>query len=67
MVIDDIEKDGQSLAMASIDQPLQTVGTAVTILGRVREHTVVAPVACARKLADRHDLDRRDTQLAQVP
>ena len=39
---------------------------AVGILRRVGEHAVIAPVPRARKLADRHDLDGRDAQVAQV-
>ena len=44
VVVNDVEEDGQSMAMASVDQPLQPVRTAVSVLRRVREHAVVAPV-----------------------
>ena len=66
VVVDDVEIDRQPLGMAGVDQPMQALRAAVAVLRRVGEHAVVSPVARARELADRHDLDGRDAQLAEV-
>ena len=66
VVVDDVQEDRQALGVAGVHQPLQAVRPAVAVLRRVGEHAVVAPVARARELADRHDLDGRDAQLAEV-
>ena len=52
--------------MAGVDQPLQALRPAVAVLRRVGKHPVVAPVPRARELGDRHDLDGRDAQIAEV-
>ena len=66
VVVDDVQEDRQALGVAGVDEPLQAVRAAVAVLGRVGEHAVVSPVARAGELADRHDLDGRDAQLAEV-
>ena len=52
--------------MAGVHEPLQAVRPAVTVLRRIREHAVISPVACARELADRHELDGGDAQIAEL-
>ena len=66
VVVDDVEEDRQAVRVAGVDQPLQPVRPAVAVLGGVGEDAVVAPVAAAGELGDRHQLDRGDAQLAQV-
>ena len=66
VVVDDVQERRESLGMAGVDQPLQALRPAVAVLRRVREHPVVSPVPRPRELGDRHDLDGRDAQLAEV-
>ena len=66
MVIDDVQEGRQALGMAGVDQPRQAVRAAVASLRGVREHAVVTPVSRTRELGDRHDLDGRHAQLAEV-
>ncbi len=65
VIVDHVEEDGQSLAVALFDQPFQAVRSAVTVLGGEWVHTVVAPALRPRELPHRHQLERRDAQRAQ--
>jgi len=65
MVVDDVEDEHEAETVRGIDQRLQFIGRAVGRRRRVGQHAVVAPVAGARKLRDRHQLDRGDAELAQ--
>ncbi len=64
MVIDNVQQDGQTLRVTSVDQPTQTVRAAVGCLGRVEIDPVIAPVTIARELSNWHQLDRG---YAQIP
>ena len=44
--------------MARGDEPLVRLRSAVRLMNRVPEHPVVAPVALAGKIRDRHQLER---------
>ncbi len=52
--------------MAGVDKALESLRSAVGILGGERIDPVVAPVALAGKLRDRHDLDRGDSKRYQI-
>ena len=49
--------------MAGVDEALQSGRPAVRVLRRADVDAVVAPVARAGKLRDRHQLDRRDAEV----
>ena len=66
MVVDDVEDHAQALAMRRLDQPREPVRPAVGGMRRVRVEAVVAPPALPGEGRDRHQLDRRDAQLAQL-
>ena len=52
--------------MRGVDQRLQVVRRAIAAVGRERQHAVVAPVALAGKIVDRHQLDGGDAQRGEV-
>ena len=66
VVVDDVEEDHQAEAVRGVDQGLQIVGRAIGGVGREGQHAVVAPVALAREIVDRHELDGGDAELSQV-
>ena len=66
VVVDDIEQDREAEAVGLIDQSSQIVGPAVSPRGSKQVHAVVAPVPPPGKVRQRHQLDRRHTELAQV-
>ncbi len=66
VVVDDIDEDHQAEAVRCIDERLELVGRAVGGIGRERQHAVVAPVAPAGGVGERHQLDRRDAELGEV-
>src|SRR6185437_13764571 len=66
MVVDDIKHDREALAMTRVDQPFESGGTAIRGVRRVWIGAVVTPVARARKRRNRHKLDRRYPQRAEV-
>src|SRR4051812_12749391 len=66
VVVDDIEQDREAARMAGFDKGLQIVRPAVAGSGRIKLDAVIAPVAPAGERADRHQLDRGHTQIAQI-
>src|SRR5262249_8666523 len=66
VVVDDVEEHHESVPMRSIDKALQVLGAAVAMLGRERQDAVVAPIARARRLGQRHQLDCRDAKGRQI-
>ena len=66
VVVDHVEEDHQAEAVRLVDQRLEVVGAAVGPGRRVGQDAVVAPVARARPLGDRHQLDRGDAELGEV-
>src|SRR5439155_19429236 len=65
MVVDDVEEDGEALRVAGVHEAAQPLRTAVGRLRRVEVNAVVAPVARAGELGDRHELHRGDPQLGR--
>ena len=65
MVVDDVEEDGEALRVAGVHEAAQPLRTAVGRLRRIEVNAVVTPVARARELGDRHELQRGDPQVGQ--
>ena len=65
VVVDDVEHDRDAERVRAIDEAAQIVRTAVRARRRIEAHAVVTPVALARKIRHRHQLDRRDAEVPQ--
>ena len=59
MVVDHVQDHGQSLLVAGVDQPLQTLGAAVGVLDGKGIDAVVAPVARSRETGPPASAPRR--------
>ena len=66
MIVNHVEDDGETALMRRIDQSAEFVRPAVDASRRVKQHAVISPVACTRKIGDRHDLECRDAKVDQV-
>ena len=66
MVIDDVEKHHQPAQMRLVDQRLEIVGPAIGAVGRVPQHAVIAPVARAGEIRQRHQFQRGDAGLCEM-
>src|SRR5258706_11580138 len=66
VVVDDIEQDHDAPTMGALNKLLEVLGTAVGAIGRKGIHTVVAPISPARKVGDRHQLQRCDSKISEV-
>ena len=66
MVVDDVEQHGQALAVGGVDEPLQALRAAVGLVRGADVDAVVAPAVAAGERGHRHQLDRRDPELAQA-
>ena len=66
VVVDDVEEHHQAAGVRRRDQALQVLRRAVRGVGRERQHAVVAPVARAGEVGDRHQLDCRDAEVGEV-
>ena len=66
VVVHHVQKHGQSAAVRGVDERRQLLGPAVTRGRCVRQHAVVPPVAVARPLRERHELDRRHTEFDEI-
>ena len=66
VVVDHVENDRETALMCRIDQRTQVVRSAIDASRRVKQHAVVTPVACPRKIGDRHDLDCCNAEVDQV-
>ena len=60
VVVDHIEDHGQTVAVGTVDQLLELLGSAVGSVGRIGQHAVIAPIAFAGKLRQRHQFNRGD-------
>ena len=58
MVVDDVEKNREAARMTGLDQPFQFLGPAIAGRRRIKVGAVIAPVAAAGELGNRHQLDR---------
>src|SRR5690606_3706010 len=65
MVVHDIEIDADTERVRAVDQLLEFVGCAIAGVRCEWQHTVVSPIALARKIGDRHQLDGGDAQLGK--
>ena len=66
VVVDDVEQHHEPARVRGVDEALQILGRAVGRVGRELQHAVVAPVAAAGKVGERHELDRRDAEIGEV-
>ena len=66
VVVDDIENHAEAARVRRIDEPREAVGASVAARRREEVDAVVAPVSVSGELGDRHQLDRRYPELAQV-
>src|SRR5690606_356317 len=66
MIVHHIQEDGDAFGMAGIYQPLQSQGSAIGILNRVRKNTIITPVPATGELGYRHKFDTVDAQFAQI-
>ena len=62
MVVDDIEHNRESLLVTGIHKPLQGTRSAIAVLHREREHTVITPIPRSGELGQRHEFDGCDAQ-----
>ena len=62
VVVDHVEKHHEAALVRGVDQRAQVVGPAVGAVGCVEQHAVVAPVAPAGEIGDRHQLDRGEAR-----
>ena len=63
MIVDHVEKHHEAAQMRGVDQRLEVLGASVAAVRRVEQHAVIAPVAPAGKIGDRHQLDRGEAGL----
>src|SRR5690348_5579821 len=62
MIVDDVESHGHSQFVAGVDEALEPVPAAVGVLNRKWIDAVIAPVALAGKLSERHEFDGSDAE-----
>src|ERR1043165_7500747 len=67
VIVNDIEKDHEAVSVRGIDEYFQFVRRTVGAVRREGQHTVVTPVASAGEIIDRHQLERRDTEIREPP
>lgn len=66
VVVHHVHQYHQPFAVGLVDQCAQLFGAAVGVLRRVGQHPVVAPVAFAGELPQRHQFDRADAEFGQA-
>src|SRR6185503_11801491 len=66
VVVDHVEEHHQAGLVRRLHQGLQLLGPPVDRIRRVGQHPVVAPVAPAGEVRERHELDRGDPELPEV-
>src|SRR5687767_15993601 len=66
MVVDDIEDHAEAGAVRGVDKMTEIVGSAVQMRRRPQIDAVISPAETARKLVHRHDLENRDSDVAQM-
>ena len=67
MVIDDVEDDGDPMAMGGVDEGAEIVGRAVKPGRREEVDAVVAPAEATGKIGHRHLLDHRNAETGKLP
>ena len=66
VVVDDVQDDGQAVAVGGVDEALEAVRAAVGLVRRVPVDAVVAPAPLAAERVHRHELDVGDAEFDQV-
>jgi len=66
MVVDDVEQDHQSPVMGRLYQTFKIFGAPVTGVGGEFEYSIVSPIASARKIRDRHQFDRCNSEVDEM-
>src|SRR5262245_50655256 len=66
VIVDDVKKDHETARMRGIDERLEILRPAVGAVRRIEQHAVVAPVATAGEVRDRHQLDRGQAGLGHM-
>ena len=66
VIVDDVEQHHEPARVRFVDQGPQVIRAAIGAVGRVEQDAVVAPVAPAREVGDRHQLDRGDAGIDDV-
>src|SRR5262249_32015934 len=63
VIVDDVEKDREAARARGVDKRLEILRSAISAVGRVEQHAVIAPVAAAGEIRNRHQLDHREAGL----
>ena len=66
MIVDHVEKHHQPAQMGFVDQRLEIVRPSIGAVGRVPQHAVIAPVARAGEIGERHQFQRGDAGSHQM-
>jgi len=66
VVVDDVEDHAEPGGVRGVDEARELFRPAVRLVRGARVEPVVAPAACAGERRDRHELDRRDAELAET-
>lgn len=62
VVVNDVDDDGKSTLVRSVDEPRERFGPAVGLMGGEKADAVIAPTALARKRRDRHHFNGVDAE-----
>src|SRR5918993_2636061 len=65
VVVYDVENHRETMAVAGVDQPFEILRTPIGMMRGEQVDPVVSPAARARELADRHQLEVRDAEIAE--
>ena len=63
MVVNHVEHDGQASAVTGINEPFETIGSAIRLVHGIPKHAVIAPVPFAVEIVDWQYLHVGHTQL----
>ena len=66
VVVDDVEDHAETCGVRGVDEAREPLRAAVRLVRGVRVEAVVPPATLAGERRDRHQLDRRDAELAQA-
>ena len=66
VVVDDIDEDAETGGVSVVDEGAEIIRPAIRARRREERGAVVSPVPTPGKIGERHQLDRRDPQVAQV-
>ena len=66
VVVDDVDDDREAGGVGGVDEPGERLRAAVRVLDGRPEHAVVAPVAGAGELVERHQLDGRHAERGEA-